>query len=196
VLTGRDIAVKVLAAGQNPASVTSARRSLVTSGAGRRGVPVDGIVLLKEDHKTVNGLFKEFEKTKEKATPSAKRKLVDQIIKELTTHAFIEETIFYPAAREDAPDTKDHVLESIEEHHVVAWLLSELRNLDPADETFDAKVTILIENVRHHVEEEKEWFPEVRKTMGRKRLTELGEEMAAAKAKAPADPLTLMSAKA
>jgi hemerythrin superfamily protein len=158
---------------------------------------MDGIVLLKEDHKTVNGLFKEFEKTHESATPAAKRALVDKIIHELVTHAFVEETIFYPAARADVPDTKEHILESVEEHHVVAWLLSEVKDLDPADETFDAKVTVLIENVRHHVEEEeKEWFPEVRKALGRNRLVALGEQMAAAKDRAPADPLALMSAKA
>jgi hemerythrin superfamily protein len=156
---------------------------------------VDGIVLLKDDHKTVNSLFKEFEKTHEEATPSAKRELVNKIIQELVTHAYIEETIFYPAARTGAPDTTDHVLESVEEHHVVAWLLSELRSADPADETFDAKMTVLIENVRHHVEEEeKEWFPEVRKALGRKRLVELGEQMTAAKPDAPSDPLQLMSA--
>lgn len=121
--------------------------------------------------------------------------LVDQIITELTTHAFIEETIFYPAARREVPDTTDHVLESVEEHHVVVWLLSELQNLSPADETFDAKVTVLIENVRHHVEEEeKEWFPLVRKALGRKRLVELGEQMTAARPEAPSSPLAVKSA--
>ncbi|MGW6978829.1 hemerythrin domain-containing protein [Streptomyces sp. NPDC054932] len=108
---------------------------------------------------------------------------------------WIEEKIFYPAAREAAPDTKDHVLESIEEHHVVLWMLSELKDLDPTDERFDAKMTVLMENVRHHVEEEeKEWFPEVRKAMGRNRLTELGEQMEAAKKAAPGDPLAVPSA--
>ncbi len=158
---------------------------------------MDGIVLLKEDHKAVKRLFREFEKTHKTAGPQAKRALVAKMIKELTTHAFIEETIFYPAARELVPDTTDHVLESIEEHHVVAWLLSELKNLDPGHETYDAKVAVLIENVEHHAdEEEKDWFPQVRKTLGRNRLIELGEQMAAAKPKAPADPLALMSAKA
>jgi len=158
---------------------------------------MDGIVLLKEDHKTVNRLFREFEKTKDTAEPAAKRELADRICTELVTHAFIEETIFYPAAREGVPDTAEHVLESVEEHHVVAWLLSELRGLDATDETFDAKMTVLIENVRHHVEEEeKEWFPQVRHMLGRNRLVELGEEMAAAKAKAPSDPLALTSAAA
>ncbi len=84
---------------------------------------------------------------------------------------------------------------SVEEHHVVLWMLSELKDLDPADERFDAKMTVLIENVRHHVEEEeKEWFPEVRKAMGRNRLTELGEQMEKAKKKAPRDPLAVPSA--
>ncbi|WP_027343104.1 hemerythrin domain-containing protein [Hamadaea tsunoensis] len=156
---------------------------------------MDGIVLLKEDHKTVKRLFREFEKTHKTATPAAKRALVDKIIKELTTHAYIEESIFYPAARAGVPETEDHVLESVEEHHVVAWLMSEVAKLDPSDETFDAKVTVLIENVEHHIEEEEqEWFPEVRKALGRSRLTELGERMQAAKPKAPADPLALMSA--
>jgi hemerythrin superfamily protein len=158
---------------------------------------VDAIVLLKDDHKTVNAIFKEFEKTKETATAASKRRLVDQMIKELTTHAFIEETIFYPAARAAVPETEDHVLESVEEHHVVAWLLSELQDLDPDAETFTAKVTVLIENVRHHVEEEeKDWFPKVRKALGRNRLAELGEELEAAKSKAPNDPMQLASAKA
>ena len=156
---------------------------------------MDAIVLLKEDHKTVERLFKEFEKIKEAGSASQRRSLVDEFIKELTTHAYIEETIFYPAAREAVPETNDHVLESVEEHHVVAWLLSELQHVDAGDETFNAKVTVLIENVRHHVEEEEqEWFPEVRKAMGRKRLVELGEAMLAAKADAPADPLRLQSA--
>ncbi|MFJ8803401.1 hemerythrin domain-containing protein [Streptomyces sp. NPDC102487] len=155
---------------------------------------MDGIVLLKDDHKTVERLFKQFEKAGEKAH-AEKRKIADQVIEELTTHTFIEEKIFYPAAREAAPDTKDHVLESVEEHHVVLWMLSELKSLDAADERFDAKMTVLIENVRHHVEEEeKEWFPEVRKAMGRNRLTELGEQMEKAKKAAPSDPLAVPSA--
>ena len=154
----------------------------------------DAIVLLKDDHKTVEQLFKKYGQAGEKAFV-AKRKLVDSIVKELTTHAYIEETIFYPEARRAVPETEDHVLESVEEHHVVMWMLSELTKLEPQAENFDAKVTVLIENVRHHVEEEEqEWFPEVRKAMGRKQLQELGARMAQAKADAPSDPLALQSA--
>lgn len=155
---------------------------------------MDGIVLLREDHKTVEKLFKEFERAGDDAR-DRKREIVDQVIRELTAHAWIEEQIFYPAAREAAPDTTDHVLESVEEHHAVVWMLSELQKTDPSDERFDAKMTVLMENVRHHVEEEEQdWFPEVRKAMGRNRLRELGARMEEARKKAPEDPLAVPSA--
>jgi hemerythrin superfamily protein len=157
-------------------------------------VSTDAIVLLKDDHKTVEQLFKKFEQAGDRAFVT-KRRLVDSIIKELTTHAYIEETIFYPAARAAVPQTEDHVLESVEEHHVVMWMLSELSKLDAEAENFDAKVTVLIENVRHHVEEEEQdWFPQVRQAMGRKEMQELGARMADAKALAPSNPLAVQSA--
>lgn len=149
---------------------------------------MDAIVLLKDDHKTVERLFKQFEKAGDDAH-AAKRRLVDQMIGELSVHAFIEEQLFYPEARAKVPETEDHVLESLEEHHIVKWVLSELKDMAPTEERFDAKVTVLMENVRHHVEEEEQdWFPEVRKGMGRKALQELGERMAKAKQSAPHDP--------
>ncbi|MFJ9824605.1 hemerythrin domain-containing protein [Streptomyces sp. NPDC101160] len=157
---------------------------------------MDGIVLLREDHKAVEKLFKEFERAGDDAQ-ERKRKIVDEVIRELTAHAWIEEQVFYPAARKAAPDTKDHVLESVEEHHAVLWMLSELAGLDPADERFDAKMTVLTENVRHHVEEEeRDWFPEVRKAMGRKQLVALGERMAEERHNAPEGPLEVPSADA
>ncbi|MGW4806335.1 hemerythrin domain-containing protein [Kitasatospora sp. NPDC004272] len=155
---------------------------------------MDAIVLLKEDHKTVEKLFKEFEKAGDRAH-ATKRRIADRVIEELTVHAVIEEEVFYPAAREAAPGTADHVLESVEEHHVVVWMLAELAGLDPHDERFDAKMTVLMENVRHHVEEEeRDWFPEVRKAMGRNRLLELGERLEAARETATRDPLKVPSA--
>jgi hypothetical protein len=103
--------------------------------------------------------------------------------------------MFYPTARRAVPQTEEHVLESVEEHHVVMWMLSELTHTDPYDERFNAKMAVLMENVRHHVEEEEqEWSAKVRAAMGRKRLQELGEAMEAAKADAPSDPMQLASA--
>ena len=80
-------------------------------------------------------------------------------------------------------------MESLEEHHIVKWVLSELDGMDPGAERFDAKVTVLIENVRHHVEEEEgEFFPKVRDELGRKALGDLGEALEKAKSTAPTHP--------
>ena len=80
--------------------------------------PVDAITLLRADHKTVEQLFKRFERAGERAHVE-KRQIVDRIIEELSIHAAIEEQILYPVARETVPATDDVVLESLEEHHIV-----------------------------------------------------------------------------
>ncbi|MEU9182706.1 hemerythrin domain-containing protein [Streptomyces sp. NPDC048550] len=155
---------------------------------------MDGIVLLREGHKTVERLFKRFEKTADDDL-AERRTIADEVVEELTVHAWIEEQVFYPAARQAAPETTVHILESIEEHHAVVWMLSELKDMDSADERFKAKMSVLMENVRHHVEEEEQdWFPDVRKAMGRNRLTEFGDQLEAEKKKAPRDPLAVPSA--
>lgn len=149
---------------------------------------MDAITLLKNDHHTVEQLFRRFEKAGDRALVE-KRKIVDRIIEELSVHASIEEQLFYPVARATVPDTEDIALESLEEHHIVKWLLSELDGMDPGNERFDAKVTVLMENVRHHVkEEETEFFPKVRHALGRTALADLGEAMAQAKKAAPTHP--------
>src|SRR3954453_13935894 len=157
----------------------------ISNGKGRS---MDAVTLLRNDHKTVEGLFKKFEK----AGPNAhktKQDLVEKIIEELSVHAAIEEQVLYPAAREADPDDEDLVLESLEEHHIVKWVLSELDGMSPTDERFTAKVTVLIENVRHHVEEEEgDLFPALRKTMKRKELEELAQAMEKAKKAAPPHP--------
>lgn len=148
----------------------------------------DAITLLKDDHKAVEQLFKRFENAGERAYVE-KRGIVDRIIEALSVHAAIEEQLFYPVVRATVPDTEAIALESLEEHHIVKWVLSELESLSPEDERFDAKVTVLIENVRHHVkEEEQEFFPMVRNELGRTALSDLGETMAAAKKTAPTHP--------
>ena len=140
---------------------------------------MDAIVMLREDHKTVESLFKRLEKDDLSVVPD--------ICAALTQHAFIEEEVFYPSVRAEVEGTLDDVLEAVEEHHLVKVLISELENLDPTDETYKAKATVLMELVRHHVEEEEgEMFPQVREALGRKRLGEIGEVMETAKAAAPA----------
>jgi hemerythrin superfamily protein len=149
---------------------------------------MDAITMLKSDHRNVQALFTRFERAGDRAY-ATKRALVDSMIEELSKHAAVEEEVFYPTTRATVPGIDDIVLESIEEHHIVKWVLSELEDMDPHAEAFDAKVTVLIENVRHHVkEEESDYFPKVRNALSRKALGALGEAMEAAKKGAPSKP--------
>jgi hemerythrin superfamily protein len=161
-----------------PASKSRARR------APRR----DAIAVLKQDHHDVEALFKKFERAGDGALKQ-KRTLVDQMIVALSQHASIEEQILYPWAREYIQDADDEVLEALEEHHVVKWLLWELEDLKPSDERFDAKVTVMMENVRHHVkEEESDLFSDLRDVGTRAELLDLGDALLAAKRQAPTRP--------
>ena len=150
---------------------------------------MNAIEVLKRDHETVEGLFTKFEAAGPRAHKT-KRDLVDRMIKELSIHAEIEEMVFYPAVREALPeDEHDIVLESLEEHHVVKLVLSELEHMPAEHERFDAKVTVLIENVRHHVEEEEqEMFPDVAKRLDADVLEDIGKALTEAKKYVPTRP--------
>ena len=148
----------------------------------------DAIVLLKDDHKQIRKVFRDFQAAGDGAT-SRKGTLVKKMIELLTQHTYIENEVMYPRVRALLPDLEDDVLESYEEHHVADVLVMELSTMKPTDERFDAKTTVLIENVTHHMdEEEQEWFPQVRQGLGRKQLQEIGAEMVAAKKRAPKKP--------
>jgi hemerythrin-like domain-containing protein len=148
----------------------------------------DAIVLLKDDHKEIKRLFRDFQAAGEDAVVR-KGDIVSKIIELLTIHTYIENEVMYPEVRRLLPDVEDDVLESYEEHHVADVLVMELAVMPSDAERFDAKTTVLIENVSHHIEEEEqEWFPKVRAGVGRKQLQELGQRLLEAKAKAPRSP--------
>jgi hemerythrin superfamily protein len=155
---------------------------------------VDAITILRDDHDKVRKLFTQFEREHEEASATQKRRLVDQIIEELTVHAYIEEELFYPTVQGLDPPRKGEapeelVKEALEEHAQVKTLLAELETMNPEAEFFDAKVTVVIDDVRHHAEEEEqEMFPKVRESMGRNDLQDLGQRMLEARQKAPKRP--------
>jgi hemerythrin superfamily protein len=140
------------------------------------------VALIKSDHRKVDKLFKEFEAAGERAYKT-KQRLVERIIAELDAHAVVEEELLYPAVEaKAAKDGKKMVHEAEEEHHVVKILLGALASMSPQDEHYDAKVTVLIENVRHHVEEEEsEMLPQAEKLLGKSSVQELGGRIAARK---------------
>jgi hemerythrin superfamily protein len=142
----------------------------------------DAVELIKSDHRTVEKLFHEFEQAGERAYKT-KQRLVEQITQELEVHATIEEETFYPAVQAKArKDGRELIDEAVEEHHLVRVTLGELAGLTPEDDAFDAKAQVLVENVRHHVEEEEsEMLPQAEKLLGQEELARLGEEMLARK---------------
>jgi hemerythrin superfamily protein len=133
---------------------------------------MDAIKLLKGQHRDVEKLFEAFES----AGTKEKQALFDRIADALAVHATIEEKIFYPAAKSEK--TKDLLQEAVEEHLSVKRLIADLMELSPSDESFDAKVKVLKEQVEHHVEEEEtEMFPKTKSTLDAATLEELGAQM-------------------
>jgi hemerythrin superfamily protein len=124
----------------------------------------DAFALLKADHKAVKSLFKEFEDLSEEGEDEEKAGLVQQICNELTVHAQVEEELFYPAVRA-AIDDGDLLDEAEVEHASAKELIAQLNEMEPGDELYDAKVTVLSEYIDHHVkEEEEEMFPKAQKS--------------------------------
>jgi hemerythrin-like domain-containing protein len=155
---------------------------------GENSMSSDAIVLLKADHKEIRRLFRSFEAAGDRAV-KAKAKLVSQIIELLTVHTYIENEVMYPEVRALLPELEDDVLESYEEHHVADVLCMELSGMAAGAERFDAKATVLIEVVTHHIEEEEQdWFPKVRAGLSRQQLQDLGARLEQAREKAPRTP--------
>jgi len=148
----------------------------------------DAIVILREDHKEIKKLFREFKGAGENAQVT-KGRLVTRILELLTVHTYLENEVVYPRVIELVPDLKDDILESYEEHHVADVLCMELVSMTPEDERFTAKATVLIESVEHHIEEEETgWFPKLREAIGRTELREMGARMEELRPMAPTMP--------
>jgi hemerythrin superfamily protein len=149
----------------------------------------DAIGLLKEDHRTVEQLFERWTEVRPEEGPAVKASLVEQIVRELSIHAAIEEQIFYPAVREALPEGAGLVDHSLEEHQEAKDLLAEIEKLDPGDPALEDKVGTLVADVRAHVEaEEGEMFPKLAEALGPEKLEEIGKALEKAKKTAPTRP--------
>ena len=139
----------------------------------------DAIALLTKDHAEVKALFKKYKQLCESGTDGSEKEAIAlEICTQLTAHATVEEEIFYPATR--AEDTDDLLDEAEVEHGTAKDLIAQIEDMEPDDDLYDAKVTVLGEYIDHHVkEEEGELFPKARK-LGID-LGELGAQMKARK---------------
>src|SRR3954469_348756 len=156
------------------------------SGHIRKGGSVDATRLLEQDHQNVEQLFVQFEQAT--GETEAKGEIVEQIIRELSIHAAIEEEVFYPAVREAVGD-EGMVDHAIDEHQEVKTLLNDLDKMSPSDPGYHQKVEAVISDVREHVQEEEgEMFPRFRETISEQQLTEIGSKLEQAKGRAPTRP--------
>jgi hemerythrin superfamily protein len=136
---------------------------------------MDAIEMLEQQHREVDAMFKKYEGLGDKAT-KGKQDLFEQIADALAVHAAIEEKDFYPAVK--AKRTEDILLESLEEHLGIKRVIADLLKINASDETFDAKVKVLKEQVEHHVEEERtDLFPKVKKLLDKAELTSIADAM-------------------
>ena len=138
----------------------------------------DAVALLKEDHRTVEELFAQFEKA---SGEGRKQKLATEICTELSIHAMIEEEIFYPAC--EGKVEEDLLQEAYVEHDGAKVLIGEIIGGSPSDEFYDAKVKVLQEQIEHHVEEEEKRLEGLFSQARRAGLDmdALGEQLAARK---------------
>ena len=148
----------------------------------------NAISVLKQDHKNVEELFHRFESLSENAVKE-KARIRDKVLEQLSVHGELEEQVLYPAIRAKLPEQETLVLEALEEHHMMKLALSELEKVQPGHERFEAKFTVLMENVRHHVqEEEDDLFPQVRDGFTNEELNELGERIEELRPNVPTRP--------
>lgn len=144
---------------------------------------MDGLELLRSDHDKVRGLFDQFRSASNDDDATRMDELCQEIFHELEVHTSIEEEIFYPAIKNvGGEELIEQTDESQEEHHVVDVLMGEIRELDPGEAAFEAKMKVLMENVEHHAqEEEEEMFPRVRELMSDHELQTMGSDLNEAK---------------
>lgn len=136
----------------------------------------DAVSILTEDHKKVKKMFADYEKLmKSGDNNEEKRALVEKICEELIVHTQIEEDIFYPAVRNAIKD--DNLMDEADvEHNGAKNLIVQLQGMEPGDDHYDAKVTVLGENIDHHLkEEQEEMFPKAKEA--KIDLNDLGAKM-------------------
>ncbi len=144
------------------------------------------IEVLTQDHRTVEQLFRQYQQA---PTNERKGEVVNEIIRELSVHAAIEEEVLYPSVREALPDGDQLAQDSLQEHQAAKEILAGLDKMSSDDAQFDHKVGQLMEDFEHHVQDEEgEMFPKLQQAVGDDVLDDIGRELEEAKKRAPTRP--------
>jgi hemerythrin superfamily protein len=176
VVSGRRTPFKELPMPTNASTKSKRAAGRKTKRAPGRTSQTDAITLLKQDHRQVEELFEKFEDLED---VEKKGELAAKICQALKVHTQIEEEIFYPAARKATGDN-DLLDEAAVEHSGAKHLIGQIEAMEPGEDLYDAKIRVLSEQIKHHVEEEEEeLFPEVEKS--KMDTAAVGEQLVARK---------------
>lgn len=147
----------------------------------------DLVDVLVKDHRAVESAFEEYERGG--LSEQERQGLVDHIITELVRHSVAEEQYLYPTARKSLPDGDSVADREIREHAEAEEVMKQLEGMEPSDAEYDGLVRKLIEDIRHHVDdEERDLFPRLRGSCSAEQLRELGSKITKAKEWAPTRP--------
>lgn len=152
----------------------------------RRIDAMDGVTLIINDHRIIEGLFDGYE-----AADDAEGRLgyAAKIAEELSLHATAEEHALYPAVRRTLPDGDEHEAHSLEEHQEARRFLAQLEATPVDDDGFDRDMRHLIERMRHHhAEEERDLLHPLRDALDDEGRQRLGRQIRRAKREAPVRP--------
>jgi hemerythrin superfamily protein len=141
--------------------------------ATQNGAGTDAVQLLISDHQTVRQLFDQYQR--QTGSPQ-KQQMAEQICKLLTVHTTLEEELFYPAARQ-ALGPRDLLDEATVEHASARELVEQIQQMDSSEELYDAKVKVLGEYVKHHVQEEENELIPLLQQKGNLDFAALGQQM-------------------
>ena len=148
---------------------------------------MDAIQFILKDHRDIERLFKQLERADHAEAPDRAESALRELVRELSTHAVVEEQYVYPALRQAGEGTR--VLDALEEHHAAKLMLAELEAMPTSHPRFGSKLRVLAENVRRHVaEEEKELLPVLGRVFDDDRRRKLGNVLDRAKSAAPTRP--------
>jgi|SRR4051812_31457351 len=150
----------------------------------------DVIEVLEHDHREVEEMFKELEGLRGASTDDDKERrksVTEQVTIELVRHSVAEEVIVYPQVEDKVG--ADEVEHAREEHAEAEETLQRLEKLDADDPNFDDELATLIEEIRHHIEDEEgEMFAHMREAIDEDELRKLGKRVEAFKKVAPTRP--------
>lgn len=146
----------------------------------------DGIQVLIDDHREVESLFAQYEKSSDRGEQT---RIVHKVIHQLAVHGEIEELLFYPRLRTALPEGNELADEAVHEHLTIKQVLNQLDRMTAEDDGFEDRMRDLMAEVRHHVEEEEnEIFPKIREAVDADQIQRLGTSLQGAKAIVPTRP--------